>query len=73
MAANLALIYLFLPETKNLTLEEMDTLFAGSVWAFRSASSARKEENFHSAVTTIATDTLAADASLDSYEMTATV
>ncbi|KAJ2810514.1 hypothetical protein H4S07_002627 [Coemansia furcata] len=73
MAANLALIYLFLPETKNLTLEEMDTLFAGSVWAFRSASSARKEENLHSAVTTIATDTLAANASLDSYEMTATV
>ncbi|KAJ2765144.1 high affinity glucose transporter [Coemansia linderi] len=74
MAVNMALIYLFLPETKNMTLEEMDSLFAGSVWAFRSATSARKSENCHSADTAAtASDTTAADASLDSYELTATV
>ncbi|KAJ1661565.1 hypothetical protein EV178_006538 [Coemansia sp. RSA 1646] len=34
MAGNLVIIYLFLPETKNLTLEEMDLVFMDSVWAF---------------------------------------
>ncbi|KAJ1940685.1 hypothetical protein EC988_006963 [Linderina pennispora] len=36
MAMNFLIIYCFLPETKNLTLEEMDSLFSGSVWAFKS-------------------------------------
>ncbi|KAJ2004629.1 hypothetical protein H4R26_002392, partial [Coemansia thaxteri] len=36
MVANLVVIYLFLPETKNLSLEEMDALFLSSAWAFKS-------------------------------------
>ncbi|KAJ1727119.1 hypothetical protein LPJ61_004751 [Coemansia biformis] len=36
MVMNLVIIYLFLPETKNMTLEEMDVVFANTVWAFRS-------------------------------------
>ncbi|KAI8323521.1 general substrate transporter [Martensiomyces pterosporus] len=35
MGMNFVVIYLFLPETKNLTLEEMDVVFLSSVWAFR--------------------------------------
>ncbi|KAJ2661727.1 high affinity glucose transporter [Coemansia sp. RSA 1200] len=34
MAGNFVIIYLFLPETKNLTLEEMDLVFMDTVWAF---------------------------------------
>ncbi|KAJ2830195.1 hypothetical protein IWW50_000421 [Coemansia erecta] len=35
MVANLIVIFLFLPETKGLSLEEMDVIFMDSVWAFR--------------------------------------
>ncbi|KAJ2796279.1 hypothetical protein H4R21_004777 [Coemansia helicoidea] len=42
MVVNLAVIYLFLPETKNMTLEEMDSVFADSVWAFRLPSAGSK-------------------------------
>ncbi|KAJ1641778.1 hypothetical protein LPJ64_006294, partial [Coemansia asiatica] len=35
MCANLIIIYLFLPETKNMTLEEMDILFMDSAWALK--------------------------------------
>ncbi|KAJ2895406.1 hypothetical protein GGI21_005156, partial [Coemansia aciculifera] len=65
MAVNLVIIFLFLPETKNLTLEEMDALFANSVWAFRSASSARKiSDPLHST-----NDATMTSNSLDSYEL----
>ncbi|KAJ2459773.1 hypothetical protein GGF42_001268 [Coemansia sp. RSA 2424] len=66
MAVNLVLIYLFLPETKNLTLEEMDTLFASSVWAFRSAPAARKA-GAHCCSSNATTTTTAP--SLESYEL----
>ncbi|KAJ2493022.1 hypothetical protein IWW47_004906 [Coemansia sp. RSA 2052] len=66
MAVNLVLIYLFLPETKNLTLEEMDTLFASSVWAFRSAPAARKA-GAHCCPSNATTTTTAP--SLESYEL----
>ncbi|KAJ2451117.1 hypothetical protein GGF42_004334 [Coemansia sp. RSA 2424] len=66
MAVNLVLIYLFLPETKNLTLEEMDTLFASSVWAFRSAPATRKAGT-HCCPSNATTTTTAP--SLESYEL----
>ncbi|KAJ2783100.1 hypothetical protein GGI15_002696 [Coemansia interrupta] len=37
MGVNLIVIYLFLPETKNMTLEEMDILFMDSAWAFKTS------------------------------------
>ncbi|KAJ2718701.1 hypothetical protein GGI07_005637 [Coemansia sp. Benny D115] len=37
MGANFVVIYLFLPETKNLSLEEMDIVFMDSAWAFKSS------------------------------------
>ncbi|PIA16928.1 general substrate transporter [Coemansia reversa NRRL 1564] len=37
MLGTAILIYLFLPETKNLSLEDIDLVFADSVWAFRSS------------------------------------
>ncbi|KAJ2738147.1 hypothetical protein GGI20_006318 [Coemansia sp. BCRC 34301] len=69
MAVNLVLIYLFLPETKNLTLEEMDTLFASSVWAFRSTSSARKTSE--NSCSPNDTNTATTATSLGSYELPA--
>ncbi|KAJ2160027.1 hypothetical protein GGF46_002589 [Coemansia sp. RSA 552] len=47
MFVNLAVIYLFLPETKGLSLEEMDEVFVGSVWAFRSQACQRNKVGEH--------------------------
>ncbi|KAJ2785448.1 hypothetical protein H4R18_000531 [Coemansia javaensis] len=35
MVVNLVVIFLFLPETKGLSLEDMDVVFTSTVWAFR--------------------------------------
>ncbi|KAJ2503533.1 hypothetical protein GGH96_000093, partial [Coemansia sp. RSA 1972] len=35
MVVNLTVIFLFLPETKGMSLEDMDSVFMGSIWAFK--------------------------------------
>ncbi|KAJ1955997.1 hypothetical protein EC988_001576 [Linderina pennispora] len=51
MFAAIFIIYLFFPETKNRSLEEMEVIFTGSIWAHKDAAriaqydSGRKEKS----------------------------
>ncbi|KAJ1731677.1 hypothetical protein LPJ72_003813 [Coemansia sp. Benny D160-2] len=47
MFAAIAIIYVFYPETKNRSLEDMEVIFTGSVWAHRDRKRVMEYDNAH--------------------------
>ncbi|KAJ2667342.1 hypothetical protein IW148_000037 [Coemansia sp. RSA 1199] len=64
MVINLTVIFLFLPETKGLSLEDMDSVFMGSIWAFKCPF--RKTKSLHCLSSDSAVNTLVQNEVLNS-------
>ncbi|KAJ1959633.1 hypothetical protein GGI12_004241 [Dipsacomyces acuminosporus] len=56
MFASVGIIYLFFPETKGRSLEEMEVIFGGSVWAHKDEKRIAEYDNEHKAATGVVTE-----------------